>query len=145
MLMTLHFTCWRSGNNQCVGSSALVVSRWLWPGNRTFLEVASMVVTRWILACLHSVVSWWYMYNRVQKLISKSQCNVRTLLLWSEKHREAIFFLISSHDWWLLHLIRFWTPQNSASHAYHELTITRYETSGDREAWNMPYSVLFMQ
>ena len=42
-------SCWRSGDNQSVGSSALVVSRWLWPGNRTFLEVASMVVTWWIV------------------------------------------------------------------------------------------------
>ena len=32
------------------GSSVLVVSRWLWPGNRTFLEVASMVVTWWMVA-----------------------------------------------------------------------------------------------
>ena len=30
--------------------SVPVVSRWLWPGNRTFLEVASMVVTWWIVA-----------------------------------------------------------------------------------------------
>ena len=28
--------------------------RWLWPGNRTFLEVASIVVTWWILALLRS-------------------------------------------------------------------------------------------
>ena len=27
-----------------------MVSRWLWPGNRTFLEVASMVVAWWIVA-----------------------------------------------------------------------------------------------
>ena len=45
---------WRSGNNQSVGLSAPVVSRWLWPGNRTFLEVASMVVTWCIVAFLHS-------------------------------------------------------------------------------------------
>ena len=31
------------------------VSRWLWPGNRTFLEVASIVVTWWIVA-FHPVV-----------------------------------------------------------------------------------------
>ena len=31
---------WRLGDNQSVRSSVLVVSRWLWPGNRTFLEVA---------------------------------------------------------------------------------------------------------
>ena len=31
------------------GSSILVVSRWLWPRNRTLLEVASMVFTWWIL------------------------------------------------------------------------------------------------
>ena len=41
---------WCSADNQSVGSSALVVSRWLWPGNRTFSEVASMVVTWWIVA-----------------------------------------------------------------------------------------------
>ena len=31
-----------------------MVSRWLGPGNRTFLEVASMVVTWWIVAFLPS-------------------------------------------------------------------------------------------
>ena len=48
--LVLFDTTWRSGNNRNVGSSALVVSRWLGPGNRTFLEVASMVVTWWIVA-----------------------------------------------------------------------------------------------
>ena len=42
----------RSSNNQSVGSSVPVVSRWLWPGNRTILEVASMVVTWRIVAFL---------------------------------------------------------------------------------------------
>ena len=37
-------TNWHSGDNQSVGSSAPVVSRWLWPGNMTFLEVDTMVV-----------------------------------------------------------------------------------------------------
>ena len=44
--MTLHFNChprWHLGNNQSVRSSPLMVSRWLWPWNRTFLEMASMV------------------------------------------------------------------------------------------------------
>ena len=41
-----------SGDNEHVGLSVLVVSRWLWPGNRTFLEVASIVVTWWIVAFL---------------------------------------------------------------------------------------------
>ena len=31
-----------------------MVGRWLWPGNRTFLEVASLVVTWWIAAFLCS-------------------------------------------------------------------------------------------
>ena len=44
------FICWCSGDNQSVRSSILVVSRWLWPGNMTFSEVASMVVTWWIVA-----------------------------------------------------------------------------------------------
>ena len=37
------------------GSSATVISRRLGPGNRTFSEVASMVVTWWIVAFLHYV------------------------------------------------------------------------------------------
>ena len=39
VLMTLHFSYhprWHSGDNQSVRSSALVVCRWLWPGNGTF-------------------------------------------------------------------------------------------------------------
>ena len=36
--------------------SVPVVSRQLWPRNRTFLAVASMVVTWWIVAFLHSVL-----------------------------------------------------------------------------------------
>ena len=51
--MTFHFTdhpLWGSGNNQSVRSSVPVVSRWLSPGNRTsFLEVAGMVATWWIV------------------------------------------------------------------------------------------------
>ena len=42
LLMTLHFdyhSRWCLGNNQSVGSLVPVVSRWLGPGNRTFLEV----------------------------------------------------------------------------------------------------------
>ena len=34
-----------------------MVSRWLEPGNRTFLEVASMIVTWWIVPFLRSVYS----------------------------------------------------------------------------------------
>ena len=45
----------REGDNQSVRSSVLVVSSWLSPGNRTFLEVASMVVNWWIVAFLCSV------------------------------------------------------------------------------------------
>ena len=37
------------GDNQSVKLSVPVVIRWLWPRNITFLEVASMVVTRWIV------------------------------------------------------------------------------------------------
>ena len=38
------------GDNWSEGSSAPVASRWLWPINRTCLEVASMVVTWWKMA-----------------------------------------------------------------------------------------------
>ena len=55
--MTRHFDydphlC--SGNNQSVGLSVPKVSRLLRPGNRIFLEVASMVTTWWIVAFLCS-------------------------------------------------------------------------------------------
>ena len=36
------------------GLSVLVVIRWLLLRNRTFLEVANMVVTWWIVAFMHS-------------------------------------------------------------------------------------------
>ena len=36
------------------GSSVPVVTRWLWPG-KTFLEVDSMVLSWWIVACLATV------------------------------------------------------------------------------------------
>ena len=42
------------GNNQSVGLSVPVVSRCLWPWNRTIFKVASMVVTWWIVAFLCS-------------------------------------------------------------------------------------------
>ena len=45
LLMNRHFDY----DNQSEGSSVLVVRRWLGPGNRTFLEVASMGVTWWIV------------------------------------------------------------------------------------------------
>ena len=41
----MHEYAWHSVGNQSVGSSVPVVSRRLWPGNSTFLEVASMVFT----------------------------------------------------------------------------------------------------
>ena len=53
VLMTWHFDYCPStseGDNESEGPSAPVISRWLWPENKTFLEVASMVVTWWIVA-----------------------------------------------------------------------------------------------
>ena len=47
----------RSGNNQSVGSSVSVVSRWLWPGNMTFLVVTSMVVTWWTVTFMRRAFS----------------------------------------------------------------------------------------
>ena len=48
-----------SGYNQSVGISVPMVSRWLWPGNRIFLELASMVVTWWIVAFLCGAGTTW--------------------------------------------------------------------------------------
>ena len=41
-----------------VGLSVPVVSRWLWPGSRTFVEVASMMVTWWIVFVF---AQWWWL------------------------------------------------------------------------------------
>ena len=50
MCVCNYHPCCRLGHNQSVGSSVPVVSRWLGPGNRTFVEMASMVVTGWLVA-----------------------------------------------------------------------------------------------
>ena len=42
-------------DNQSVRSSVPVVSRWLWPGKMTYLEVASTMVTWWVVAFWGSV------------------------------------------------------------------------------------------
>ena len=39
------------------GSSAPVVSRWLWPGNGTFSKVVSMVITWWIVPFSRSAIT----------------------------------------------------------------------------------------
>ena len=51
-----HFDYGPGASNGSEGPSVQVVSRWLRPGNRTrtFLEVASMMVTGRIVACLRS-------------------------------------------------------------------------------------------
>ena len=40
-----------------------MVSRWLWPGNRTFLEVASMVVITWWIVAFCAVTAYEETYN----------------------------------------------------------------------------------
>ena len=70
--MTPHFTYnprWRLSDNQSVQSSAQEVSRWLWPENKTFLEVDSMVSSWWVAAFLPSVPSLGiasYLYSTIQ-------------------------------------------------------------------------------
>ena len=61
-------TSWHSGDNQRVRSSVLVVSKRLWPGNGTFLEVAIMVAIRCIVAFLRSVEICFYEPTIVTKL-----------------------------------------------------------------------------
>ena len=73
---------WHSVDNQSVGSSVPVVSRWLWPRNRIFLEVASMVVTRWIAAFLHSDI-WSFMTLRWIGIATNTKLNC---LAWYFKH-----------------------------------------------------------
>ena len=61
----IHHASHLTGENQCrVISTGF--SRWLWPGNRTFLEVAITVVTWWIVAFLPSV------YDHGSRLLLKA-------------------------------------------------------------------------
>ena len=83
---------WWLGDNQSVRSSAPVVSRWFWPGNRTFLELASMVVTRWIVAFLRCVSSGkrlWacqgcYCVPKC-RFIWLSQVDINSFYIWEEQ------------------------------------------------------------
>ena len=59
-----------------------VASRWLWPWNRTFSEVASMVVTWWIVAFMHSVL--------FQDIIIRCQCDARRNLPPALKHFSVL-------------------------------------------------------
>ena len=52
---------WRLADNSGAGSSAPVVSRWLWHGNRSFLEVVSIVVSWWIVAFLRCFTLYMYL------------------------------------------------------------------------------------
>ena len=49
-----HFNYCLSASEWSEGSSVPVITRWLWPGNRAFLEVANMVVTWRITAFWHT-------------------------------------------------------------------------------------------
>ena len=84
---TIH---WRSDDNQGVRSSVPVISRWLWPGNETFLEEASMV-TWWVVASLRSV----------QSMVPAFAC-IRLLV--NSVHHVALMSFIGSCKllyWWL--------------------------------------------
>ena len=73
---------WCSGYNQTAESSVPVVSRRLWPGNRTFSEVVSIVVTWWIVAFLHSVGTWTlYVWNLVIEMWYKIRERFHDVLL----------------------------------------------------------------
>ena len=113
-------TRWHSVDNQSVRSSVPVVSIWLSSGNRTFLEVASMVDTWWIVAVLSSntcssMQNHESIYdlnidprNRSEKS-RKKVCKhlLGTLLVvdsewhyWFSNKKTVSKFLIYMHSWW---------------------------------------------
>ena len=67
---------------QSDGSSAPVVSRCLWPGNTTFLEMDSVVVTWWIMAFLHIVTYPYRKHTHRECMLSKLSF-LRTGAEWS--------------------------------------------------------------
>ena len=73
--------CYCLGHSQNVESSATVVSRWLWPGNRTFLEVASIVVSWWIVAFLRYHVFKAYFFMSMVNFCFVSVVRL-SLVLW---------------------------------------------------------------
>ena len=101
------FTGWCSGDYQRVESSVLVVGRWLWSGNRTFLELASVVVIWWIMAffaqcCdMHGVDKMkalhWFWLSSV--LI---HCNNRVMgPSWKSEESECHYSYVTCLWWWL--------------------------------------------
>ena len=80
------------------GSSVLMVSRWLWPGNLTFLEVASMVVTWWIVAFFAQWIDVVYGNDRnIYAMLSSTREN---LLAWYQNTMVLNLFLTIT-VWWL--------------------------------------------
>ena len=77
--------CWCSGDNQSVWSSVSVVSRWLWPGYRTFLEVVSMVATRLIVAFLYHE-SDCHVYKHRANVSCNTQVSLVVSSWWNEKY-----------------------------------------------------------
>ena len=73
-------SCWFLADNHSVRSSAPVVNRWLWPANRTFLEVDSMVVSWWIVAFLSCDSS------RILVITLSPQNNVEVFLIGANNH-----------------------------------------------------------
>ena len=100
--MTQHFDShprWRLGNNQNVRSSALVVSRWLWPGNKTVLEVASMVGTWWTVAFLQSVCMHYVLYvNIASPLAMWRRASSPVAIIWafSLSYGCIVFFMCTT-------------------------------------------------
>ena len=70
---------------------------WLWPGYRIFLEVASMVVTWWILAFLPSVV-WctgsWYLWFQPDLGVRLKDYPPRFDLIRVQTHAQNISWLL---------------------------------------------------
>ena len=78
------FVLWCSGDNESIGSSALVVSRFLWPGNRTFLGM----VAWWIVFFLRCGILYdhcWVCWTLLSTLITDLN-----LLSWSSTNFLAI-------------------------------------------------------
>ena len=110
VLLTLHFNyhpCWCLCDNQSVGSSVPVVSRWLWPGNRTFLEVASMMVTWWIMAFSRSAACWNELFLGSS---CHAACNISIVSISGVSLYSCCCSHSRGHSWLLLETWYKWFP-----------------------------------
>ena len=121
------FIC--SDDNQSITSLVSVVNIWLWPGNRTLLEVASMVVTWRVVAFLHRVtfcsitVTWSFLLQELflSASIWNSFPNISPNVLMAYFSFTLEHYGVITHNcnvWFALYIVFNWCSRQIYKHLY---------------------------